>query len=97
MNTLLLAVCMAVTVEGLVEYAKAVVEHSNWRKLLVWFGALVVSVALCLLCGADVFGYLGVQFAWKPTGCVLTGVFASRGANYLSDLVGKLHGASHKQ
>lgn len=97
MNTLLLAGCMAVTVEGLVEYVKAVIDRGDVRKLIVWLGALAVSVTLCLLCGADIFGYLGVQFAWAPTGCVLTGVFASRGANYLSDIVGKLHSGAHKQ
>lgn len=97
MDMLLLAVCMAVTVEGLVEYAKALIEHSDWRKLLVCFGALAVSVSLCLLCGADVFGYFGVRFAWTPTGGVLTGIFASRGANYLSDLVAKLHGGTNKE
>ena len=92
MDMLLLAVCMSVTVEGLVEYTKGVITHNDWRSVVVCLGALAVSVALCLLSGADVFGYLGVQFSWKPLGCVLTGVFASRGANYFSDLVGRLRG-----
>lgn len=92
MDMLLLALCMAVTVEGLVEYTKLLIAHEDIRTLCVCLGALVVSVALCLLCGADVFGYLGVHFVWKPMGCVLTGVFASRGANCFSDLLGRLTG-----
>lgn len=97
MDMLLLAVCMAVTVEGLVEYAKAVIEHTDWRKLAVCLAGLAVSVGLCLMCGADVFGCFGVRFAWAPTGGILTGIFASRGANYLSDFVGRLRGAAHKE
>lgn len=83
---------MAVTVEALVEYGKSAVlaVKGNTATLVIQVVAVLVSVALCLLTGADFYGVLGIHFAWQPIGTVLTGIFAARGANYLSDLVGRL-------
>lgn len=87
-----LVTAMAVTVEALVEYGKSAVSavKGNKATLIIQAVAVLVSVALCLLTGADFYGALGIRFAWQPIGSVLTGVFAARGANYLSDLVGRL-------
>ena len=49
--------------------------------------ALVVSVALCLMAGADVYRALGVTFAGGWAGMVLTGVLASRGAHHAADII----------
>lgn len=89
---IVLATVIAVTVEGLVEYAKTIcaVWHSGKKAVILQGAAVAVSVLLCLLVGADVYGALGVQFAWVPAGSVLTGIFAARGSNYISDLVGRL-------
>ena len=100
MNTdvLLLTAVIAVTVEALVEYGKTVL--SAWQtarsKVIVQLSAVIVSVCLCLLVGGDVFTALGVRFAWTPIGSILTGVFAARGANFLSDFVGRLRAILHK-
>ena len=40
--------------------------------------------------GADMSSALGVVFDWPTIGVVLTGIFASRGANFVSDLISKL-------
>jgi len=89
---ILLASVIAVTVEALVEYGKNAVAAVNGNKttLVIQGIAVLVSVALCLLSGADFYGAMGFVFAWQPIGCVLTGIFAARGANYLSDLVGRV-------
>lgn len=43
-----------------------------------------------LLIGAGAGGALGVAFAVPWVGTVLTGIFASRGSNYISDLAKRL-------
>ena len=45
----------------------------------------------------DLFAALGLAFAARWVGVVLTGLFASRGANYVSDLLKKLQGLGKKQ
>ncbi len=92
MEGLLLVTVIAVTVEALVEYGKSAVVAVNGDKkaLLIQGIAVAVSVALCLLTGADFYGAFGVHFAVRYVGSVLTGIFAARGANYLADLAGRL-------
>lgn len=100
MEQLALALMMAVTAEGLVEYGKsaaAALAGGGWRAAALQGGAAAVSVALCLGSGADLYAPLGVQFAAGWVGPVLTGIFASRGSNYLSDLIGRLRGAGRAQ
>jgi hypothetical protein len=96
-ETLLLVTVIAVTVEALVEYGKTVVKTWKTEKATValQLTAVVVSVCLCLLIGADVYGALGVRFHAAPVGCILTGIFAARGANFLSDFVGRLRDLLH--
>ena len=92
MEGILLVTAIAVTVEALVEYGKSAVAAvaGNKRALLMQCMAIVVSVVLCLLTGADFYSALGIAFVWQPVGCILTGIFAARGANYLSDLVARM-------
>lgn len=51
---------------------------------------MALGVSLCFSAGADFYAALGVSFNAAWLGVALTGVFASRGANYVSDLVKKL-------
>ena len=83
---------LAVTIEGIVEYIKTLIEGEQ-KAAVIQIGALVVAVALCILSGADIYAALGVTFGAPYVGCALTGVFASRGANYASDILGRLQGA----
>ena len=53
-------------------------------------GAVALGVLLCFGVGADFYAALGVNFNVAWLGIALTGIFASRGANYVSDLVKKL-------
>ena len=77
MNMIVLVLMMAVTVEALVEYAKTfgkAIIEKQWKTAATQAGAVA----------------LGVNFNVAWLGIALTGVFASRGANYVSDLVKKL-------
>ncbi len=89
---IVLVTVVAVTVEALVEYVKTAAMSLKGDKVatVLQMAALVVSMAVCLLCGADIYGALGIVFHWQPMGCILTGVFTARGANYISDFVGRI-------
>lgn len=91
METFTLFIVMAIIVEGIVEYVKTIVEMKDLKAVIIQLAALITSIALCILCGADVFGKLGIVFSVPYVGSVLTGIFASRGSNYVSDLIGKLN------
>ncbi len=97
MDMVFLIIVVAITVEGLVEYAKSVgrmFADGAKHTLGIQLGAMLVAVLLCLIFGADVYRYLGVPVAVPWVGCVLTGIFASRGSNYISDLIGRLRKGS---
>ena len=93
MNMIVLVLMMAVTVEALIEYAKTfgkAITEKQWKTAATQAGAVALGVLLCFGVGADFYAALGVNFNVAWLGIALTGVFASRGANYVSDLVKKL-------
>lgn len=93
MSIILLAVVMAVIVEAIIEYGKtiwAAVEKKAYKTVVTQLAAIALSVCLCLAVQADVFAALGINFNVQWIGILLTGVFASRGSNYVSDFVKKL-------
>ena len=94
MDTIVLVLVLAVTVEALVEYGKLLGQAAlsrDYQGLAVVAAALVVAVVLCFATGAVFYAALGVQFAYPWVGVLLTGVFASRGANFVSDLLSRLN------
>lgn len=97
MNTIVLVLMMAVTVEALIEYVKTVigaVQEGEAKTAVTQLAAVLLSVLLCFAVGADFYTALGVEFAFPWVGTLLTGVFASRGANFVSDLIKRLQGTS---
>ena len=92
MNAIVLAILMAVTVEGLVEYGSTIYKafcNGEVKTAVKQIAACVAGIVLCVLVGADFYAGIGVTFKVAITGTVLTGIFVSRGANYVSDLVKK--------
>lgn len=93
MQTILLAIVMAVTVEALIEYVKQIAKalsSGEVKTAATQVASILLGVLLCLAVGADVYGALGVAFAVPWVGTLLTGIFASRGSNYVSDLAKRL-------
>ena len=93
MDMIVLVLMMAVTVEGLIEYGKTVGKamlDKQYKTAITQGTALILSVLLCFAVGADFYAVLNVQFPLPWVGCLLTGIFASRGANFVSDLFKKL-------
>ena len=95
MDKLVLVLMLAVTVEALVEYTKNIIKAFTdkcYKCAIVQLCAMVISIVLCVLGNADMYAALGVPFIVPGIGMVLTGIFASRGANFVSDLIGRLRG-----
>lgn len=93
MDMIVLVLMMAVTVEGLIEYGKTVGKamlDKQYKTAITQGTALILSVLLCFAVGADFYAVLNVQFTLPWVGVLLTGIFASRGANFVSDLFKKL-------
>ena len=94
MTAIALMLVLAVTVEALVQYAKTIdsmAVQKQYKTALTQLAALLISVGLCVAAGVNVYEVLGVRFAgfagrdW--IGLALTGIFASRGANYAADIL----------
>ena len=93
MENMALILMLAVTAEGLVEYGKSVgkaIVERQAKTAVTQIGAVIVSVLLCFAAGADLYAAIGVELVYPWIGVLLTGIFASRGANYISDFIGKL-------
>lgn len=96
MNMILLFLTLAVTVEAIVEYGKTILSAcyaGDFKTAVLQLSAVATAILLCVLTGADLYAALGIPFAYPVAGCILTGIFASRGANYASDILGKLQKA----
>ena len=99
MKGILLIVVIAVIVEAVVEYAKSVynlIAQRDFKTILLQAAAIAVAVLLCFSANADLFSALDIRFSHAGVGVLLTGIFASRGANYVSDLIGKLQSMTGK-
>ena len=53
-------------------------------------GALIISIAICLVTKADLFPLIGIEISIGYIGSVLTGIIASRGANFVHDIYKKV-------
>ena len=95
MDKLVLVLMLAVTVEALIEYTKSIIKAFTdkcYKCAVMQLCAMVISIVLCVLANADMYAALGGPFSVPGIGMVLTGIFASRGANFVSDLIGRLRG-----
>ncbi len=85
---------LAVTVEALVEYVKSLGRAAlgSWKRATLQLAAVAAGITLCLAARADLYAVLGLGFAYPWMGQALTGILISRGANYVSDFVGRMSG-----
>ena len=73
MSMIALSIVMAITVEGLVELGKSIGKAAldgDRKTAATQLAALIISCALCMAAGADVYDALGVSFAvpWLASG-----------------------------
>ena len=93
MEVFFLVIIVAITIEALVEYGKSVQKlavEKDKKPLILQLCALVGGMALCVFTGADIYQPLGIVFKYPMVGSLFTGIFVSRGSNYISDLIGRL-------
>lgn len=93
MSKFLLILMLAITVEALVQYLKTILQtlqSKEYKTAMTQAVAIAISVLLCFATGADFYSLLGVVFAFPWLGIVLTGIFISRGSNYVADFIKRL-------
>lgn len=94
MEGITLIIALAIVTEALIEYGKSIGKAligGDKKTALTQIAAIAASVLLCFAAGADLFEVAGIKFAWPWVGVALTGILGSRGANYLSDFIKKIH------
>ena len=97
MKSVVVIFAVVVVVEALVEYGSMIarmVETKEYKTAVKQLCAIAVCTFFCFQCHADIFAYCGLEFGIPWLGVALTGVFGSRGSNYISDLVKRLQSAT---
>ncbi len=97
MKSAIIIFAVVVVVEALVEYGTTIfemAEKKEYKKAAKQLCAIAVCIFFCFQCNADIFAYCGLTFAIPWLGVALTGVFGSRGSNYVSDLVKRIQSAT---
>lgn len=83
-------VIIAILVEAIWENCKMIWKDKKVNANMI--GVLILSIIVCVIAKADLFPIVGIELALPYVGSILTGILASRGANFLNDLIGKLQG-----
>lgn len=93
MKGIVLVIVMAIVAEALIEYCKTLGKSfvtKEWKTAITQIISIAIGILLCFACDANLFSALSVEFSTEWVGIVLTGIFASRGSNYVSDFVKKI-------
>ena len=84
---------VAVVCEALIEYTKTIIKafsEGDKKTAITQLCAIIIAIVLCFCANADVFAMCGFAFPTPYVGIILTGIFGSRGANYVSDILKKI-------
>ena len=85
-------IAVAILIEGLVEYGKTIgdmVENGEKKTAITQCITIIVGILLMFAFDKDLFAVIGMPVN-HYIGILLTGIIASRGSNYVSDLIGQL-------
>ena len=94
---ILFVLFFAIIVEALIEYVKnfiSAMQTKEWRTIIIQISSLIISVAVCCVAQVNLVNIFGFEVN-NTFGCVVTGVFASRGSNYVHDLIKKLQNVTN--
>lgn len=88
-NILAIVFILAVIVEALIDYATTIFMKVDGKLVIEWkkIAAIGLGVFLAIAAGADFLAEFGLVFQIPWVGVVLTGIFFSRGSNYVSDFM----------
>ena len=93
MQTIVLILMLAVTVEALIQYVKSIikmVEDKQYKTFGTQLAAILLAIFICFAAGVDLYALVGISFAIPWLGVLLTGVVISRGSNYTADFIKRL-------
>lgn len=93
METIVLILVLAITVEALIQYAKTIIkmlEDKQYKTFATQVAAILIAVFISFAAGVDVYSLVGISFAVSWLGTLLTGIVISRGANYTSDFIKRI-------
>ncbi|MCI2047065.1 MAG: hypothetical protein LKJ90_05060 [Faecalibacterium sp.] len=93
MNTIALAIAIAVIIESVLEYVKSGYEAAKskqYGRIIYYAVALALSLLLCFYSNVDIFSALDIALKPEWVGIFLTALFASRGASYLTSIISKI-------
>lgn len=93
MQTIVLILILAITVEALIQYVKTIIkmlEDKQYKTFATQLAAILLAVFICFAAGVDLYALVGVCFAIPWLGVLLTGIVISRGSNYTSDFIKRL-------
>ncbi|MBN3014079.1 hypothetical protein [Ruthenibacterium lactatiformans] len=93
MQTIVLILVLAITVEALIQYSKTIIEmleKKQYKTFATQLAAILLSVFICFAAGVDLYTLVGVSFAIPWLGMLFTGIVVSRGSNYTSDFIKRL-------
>jgi hypothetical protein len=95
MEKFMAIIIMAVSLEGIVEWAKLAIVDKTVKWQIVATGAGGVIVALSY--GLDAPAMLGVVSAIPHVGQIITGISIARGSNYIFDWIGRMSGPAKER
>ena len=93
MQTIVLILVLAITVEAIIQYSKTIIEmleKKQYKTFATQLAAILLSVFICFTAGVDLYTLVGVSFTLPWLGMLLTGIVVSRGSNYTSDFIKRL-------
>lgn len=88
-------VVMAITLEGIISYAKMIVVDQKVQWQII--AAIVAGVMLCIVYQLDALALVDVTTTVPYVGQILTGICLSRGSNYIFDWIGKISHPEYKE
>lgn len=89
---------LAIIVEALIDYATSIFMLVDGKLKVSWkkLASVALGIFLAIAAGADMLAGSGLVFQIPYVGMVLTGIFFSRGSNYVADLLTLLANARLK-
>ena len=87
-----LVIAVAILIEGLVEYGKTIMnmfETGEKKTAITQIITIIIGILIAVAFNADLFVTVGLQVN-HVIGMILTGIIASRGSNYASDLITRI-------
>lgn len=80
---------LAVLVESLVQIVKSLFDNGKLNRTVLV--SIAVGLLLAFTIDLDIFSILGLEARIAFVGVIATGLLISRGANFVHDLIDKLH------